>query len=128
MPTMQQGSGRKTVVTEHLPECPVEKRLRAGRTVGSQTCICAALRACEERVFALHPEWTMTGLCKPDCAACRRLTQLITEWECGYEKGLDAAREAIAALGTEREIRSPSSLEIDIHAALAAIDALKEKQ
>lgn len=38
-------------MTEHLPECPVEKRLRAGRTVGSQTCICAALRACEERVL-----------------------------------------------------------------------------
>lgn len=38
-------------MNEHLPECPVEKRLRAGRTVGSQTCICAALRACEARVL-----------------------------------------------------------------------------
>ena len=38
-------------MNEHLPECPVEKRLRAGRTVGSQTCICGALRACEERVM-----------------------------------------------------------------------------
>ncbi len=37
-------------MTEHLPECPVEKRLRDGRTVGSQTCICDALRDCEERV------------------------------------------------------------------------------
>ena len=39
-----------------------------------------------------------------------------------------AAREAIAALVTERELRSPSGLEVDVHAALAAIDALKEKQ
>lgn len=38
-------------MTEHLPECPVEKRLRSGRTVGSQTCICDALRACEARVL-----------------------------------------------------------------------------
>lgn len=38
-------------MNEHMPECPVEKRLRAGRTVGSQTCICAALRACEERAM-----------------------------------------------------------------------------
>lgn len=38
-------------MNEHLPECPVEKRLRAGRTVGSQTCICGALRACETRVL-----------------------------------------------------------------------------
>jgi len=40
----------------------------------------------------------MTGLCKPDCASCRRLTELITEWEHGYKKGLDAARDAVEAL------------------------------
>ena len=38
-------------MTEHLPECPVEKMLRSGRTVGSQSCICEHLRACEERVM-----------------------------------------------------------------------------
>ena len=38
-------------MTEHLPECPVEKMLRSGRTVGSQSCICEHLRACEERVI-----------------------------------------------------------------------------
>ena len=38
-------------MTEHLPECPVEKRLRSGKTVSSQTCICGALRACEDRVL-----------------------------------------------------------------------------
>lgn len=39
-------------MTEHLPECPVERMLRRGKTVGSQTCICDALQACEERVTA----------------------------------------------------------------------------
>jgi hypothetical protein len=39
-------------MSEHLPECPVEKRLRDGNTVGSQTCICEALRACEKRMLA----------------------------------------------------------------------------
>ena len=39
---------------------------------------------------------------------------------------LDAAREAVAALVTERELRSPSGLDIDIHEALAAIDALRK--
>ena len=111
-------------MNEHLPECPVEKRLRAGRTVGSQTCICAALRACEERVFSLHPEWTVTGLCKPDCAACRRLTELITEWEDGYKKGLDAAREAVADING-KWVFGPR---IYKHEALTAIDALREKQ
>ena len=43
-----------------------------------------------------------------------------------YQRGLDAAWEAVSALATERELRSPSGLDIDIHAALAAIDALKE--
>ena len=118
-------------MNEHLPECPVEKRLRAGRAVVSQTCICAALRACEDRVFALHPEWTVTGLCKPDCAACRRLTELIAEWEYGYEKGLDAAREAV--LGAKaidvyygRGLDEPPQF-IWLNNALSAIDALKEK-
>ena len=40
------------------------------------------------------------------------------------ERMLNAAREAVAALATERELRSPSGVEIDIHQALAAIDAL----
>ena len=80
-------------MTDHLPECLVPDFDK-----GRWSCICNQLRACEQRVFALHPEWTMTGLCKPDCAACRRLTELITEWEDGYEKGLGAAREAVSAV------------------------------
>jgi len=78
---------------EHLPECWAKHE-----SDPPAWCICDELRACEARVFALHPEWTMTGLCKPDCAACRRLTELITEWEHGYKKGLDAARDAVKAL------------------------------
>lgn len=118
-------------MTEHLPECPVEKRLRDGKTVGYQTCICAALRSCEQRVFALHPEWTVTGLCKPDCAACRRLTELITEWEYGYEKG---QRDAIAAAVQRMEVLWSLDPSWDgtnwnnaLTSALSAIDALGEK-
>ena len=50
-------------------------------------------------VFAFHPEWTVTGMCDPDCLACRRLTELITEREKGYEEGkADAEQEHAAAL------------------------------
>lgn len=95
-------------MTEHLPECWAKHE-----SDPPAWCICDELRACEQRVFALHPEWTVTGLCKPDCAACRRLTELITEWEHGYEKGLDAAREAVVN-------------RIHKHEMLTAIDALRE--
>lgn len=78
-------------MTEHLPEC--------WATYPSDPpawCICDELHACRQRVFAFHPEWTITGACKPDCLACRRLTELITAWQDGCEKGVGAAREAIA--------------------------------
>ena len=45
-------------MTKHLPECPVERMLRRGRTVGSQTCICNALRICERRLI----EWVRTTI------------------------------------------------------------------
>jgi hypothetical protein len=45
-------------------------------------------------VFAYHPEWTVTDMCKPDCLPCQRLTELITEREKGYEEG---QRDALAA-------------------------------
>ena len=49
-------------------------------------------------VFAFHPEWTVTGMCDSDCLACRRLTELITEREKGYEEGkADAEQEHAAA-------------------------------
>jgi hypothetical protein len=53
-------------------------------------------------VFAYHPEWTVTGMCKPDCLPCQRLTELITEREKGYEEGqrdaLKAAVQRVEAL------------------------------
>lgn len=50
-------------------------------------------------------------------------------WELAIRgKALREAREAVAALATERELRSPSSFEIDIHEALAAIDALRKDE
>ena len=48
-------------------------------------------------VFAFHPEWTVTGMCDPDCLACRRLAELITEREKGYEEGKADAEQAHAA-------------------------------
>lgn len=71
-------------MSEHLPECPVENRLRAGRTVGSQTCICDALRACEHRVRQDEQSSNFTFDEQSDG---------MTE---AYRRGLDAAREAIA--------------------------------
>ena len=44
-------------------------------------------------VFAYHPEWTVTDMCKPDCLPCQRLTELITEREKGYEEGQRDERE-----------------------------------
>ena len=38
-------------MTEHLPECPVIALLIKGNTVAAGSCICARLRACEERVL-----------------------------------------------------------------------------
>ena len=92
-------------------------------------CQCAALRACEQRVFAFHPEWT-ADICEPDCAPCRRLTELINERQDGYKEGLDAAREAI--LGAKaidvyygRGLDEPPQF-IWLNNALAAIDVLRE--
>jgi len=53
-------------------------------------------------VFALHAEWTVAGMCKPDCLPCQRLTELIVERSKGYDEGqreaLDAAVQRIKAL------------------------------
>jgi len=68
-------------VSEHLPECPKS---------GCPACYEEGQRD----VFADHLEWTVAGMCKPDCLSCQRLTELITEYEKGYEQG---HRDAIAA-------------------------------
>ena len=40
MPTVQQGSRRKTVVTEHLPECPVWRCCKPDERATMHRCIC----------------------------------------------------------------------------------------
>mgnify|MGYP006975241765 FL=1 len=63
-------------------------------TYSDHACIVAEAGAA---VFAFHPEWTVTGMCDSDCLACRRLTELITEREKGYEEGKADAEQAHAA-------------------------------
>lgn len=129
-------------MTEHLPECPVEKMLRSGRTVGSQTCICDALRACEERVRS-NPDWR-SHILLDELERCLALAR--KEWEVqarpgvvsiadyrsvckwAYIKGLDAAREAVASLrgyfGTDGN--GDGTVWVEKIEALSVIDALRE--
>jgi hypothetical protein len=113
-------------MTEHLPECWAKHE-----SDPPAWCICDELWACADRVtalatpetvaqatywyeqgqrdvFALHTEWTVAGMCKPDCLPCQRLTELITEREKGYEEG---QRDAIAdALQRVEAVEVPYSL------------------
>ena len=111
-------------MTEHLPECPVEKMLRSGRTVGSQSCICEHLRACEERVEeSIDRAWQQAA--QLAVAHARTAT-------------LDAAREAVAAtvndpndpkfVRTEYQCCGTSAPEYMRDDALDAIDALRRKE
>ena len=98
-------------MTEHLPEC-----WATHPSDPPAWCICDELRACEERVTKRWEDlrgWGETHAFK-------------SGKDSGWEDGLYAAREAVAALATERELRSPSSLDIDIHEAIAAIDARRD--
>ena len=54
----------------------------------------AAIEQGQRDVFATHLEWTVTGMCKPDCLPCQRLNELVNEREAGYSEG---KRDAIAA-------------------------------
>ena len=117
-------------MNDHLDECP-EVFIDCYGTLCdceySHFCICDALRACEARVtalatpetvmqanywyeqgqrdvFAYHPEWTVTDMCKPDCLPCQRLTELITEREKGFDSGeRDMLAKCIAILSQERD-------------------------
>ena len=101
-------------MTEHLPECPVEKRLRSGRTVGSQTCICDALRSCEERVEeSMDRAWSQTV--QLAVAHTRTAT-------------LDAAREAVKGVNWFNDEGKMLSAIVATADSIAAIDALREKQ
>jgi hypothetical protein len=75
-------------------------------------------------VFALHAEWTVAGMCKPDCLPCQRLTELIVERSRGYDEGqreaLDAAVQRVEALAEEWEEQA-LAVHLAIGIALAAI-------
>ena len=75
--------------------------------LGDDPCVCIQLMVCEQRVANKIAALLVEGI----------------DWRDGFTAGLDAAEEAVrAALGAD---------ERDLHAeltALAAIDALREKQ
>lgn len=88
-------------------------------------------------VFALHTEWTVTGMCKPGCLPCQRLTELITERSKGYEEGViagaaegvkagrsGAIADAVAAV--ERLRFRPNTKYTTISDAIRAIKAVGE--
>lgn len=89
-------------MTDHLPECPcAEPHLNPGFLV---MCICAQLRACEQRVR------------EEERALIAVEQTTLAELNAEYRKGLDAAREAVERVSTLFEPLGP---------ALAAIDALR---
>lgn len=93
-------------MTDHLPECPVLDSLPfidEGWDEGP--CICDRLRACEQRVFQEQIEGRQHDMVM------------------AYLRGLDAAREAVAAVG----VRKDTSHDMRVQ-ALAAIDALREEK
>ena len=107
----------------HLPECKaLDTMPEATRMFYSTSrqwfwehgCICDRLRACEQRV---EREWI---------EHCNRVEQRVRDesWDHGMEVGthsaLDAAREAVAAVG----VRKDTSHDMRVQ-ALAAIDALR---
>ena len=73
-------------------------------------------------VFGFHPEWTVTGMCKPDCPACLRLTELINERSEGYKEALRDAVDAVKALPPVRTFSGDPAVRHD--EAVAAIEAL----
>jgi hypothetical protein len=80
---------------------------------------------CQRDVFAYHPEWTVTDMCKPDCLPCQRLTELITEREKGYEEGqrdaLAAAVQRVKALAGPTQWRPEPRKTAQISEVIAAI-------
>ena len=93
-------------MTDHIPECPMNTKGSISRCL---LCICDALHDCEGRVHeAAYQAGKSYGLTVN-----------------GYTRGLDAAREAVAAL---LAYDSPYGPLIRSDATLAAIDALKGGQ
>ena len=87
-------------VARHKPECEMRPK--------HMTCICIDIELAEKRVGNVISALLVGG----------------HDWRQGYFAGLDAAREAVAALDIGRDVRFSVDVQAD---ALAAIDALKEK-
>ena len=108
-------------VRGHLPECA------AGVTGSGLDCICDRLRACEKRIIAAIPssgDEFIAGYEVGYAAGVqderKRSVLLIAD---AYAAGVQAAREAVAAVPSQSESWSVSW--VWKHDALAAIDALR---
>lgn len=99
---------------KHLPEC-----FNGRQRSGGLPCICDRLRACEERVNSSN--LTLWNRTKEEA---RHMIDagLGIAWKDGFKEGLDAAREALAAIQGDNSGLLPRWVKRD---ALAAIDALK---
>lgn len=73
-------------------------------------------------VFAFHPEWTVSDMCKPGCLACQRLTELINERATGYEEGRQDALKDVPVEGLITVIRKAKEVAV----ALEAFEFLRD--
>ena len=94
---------------EHLPECWAKDP-----SDPEAWCICDELRACEQRVRKDEQSHFLTRY-------------LLGRNGGGYQRGLDAAREAVVALCWRKQYEGFVST-VDPQRVLAAIDALKESK
>lgn len=104
-------------MTEHLPECPVWRCCKPDQQATMHKCICSYLRACEERVHEI-------AYAQKRGAGSDAHRQHEIGWMKGYDAALDDARESVADING-KWVFGPR---IYKHKALAAIDALREKQ
>lgn len=93
-------------MSDHLPDCFLSEPWNA--TTNPQVCICDRLRACEQRVA--DDIW----------GAIREGSQ----YKSGFEGGLDAARDAVAAVSVGGQHFWAVGFRDGTEQALAAIDAL----
>jgi hypothetical protein len=113
---------------EHHPLCfEAIRDVRVGDW--GPTCFtCQVLRIVEERERAkyVNPDCAWgEGECVADCPSCTRLDELISEREAGAREMQSWCVAAVEALATERELRSPSGLDVDIHDVITAIKGVK---
>ena len=117
----------------HLPECGyTPEQLGFGGInsgidstqpfISGHPCICDRLRACEQRVNSSNlTMWDRTQ---------EQAQQMVTSglgiaWKDGFKEGINAAREAVAAL--QMGVLTTVDLLLKRQDALAALDTLKEK-